>query len=92
MEFAETYHNWQSVNKDKLYSNVKEYCASINKNELKDYSLIPSKYIEFDRKEDEIDYDFEMKSIQNELKELLIEDENSKHELKQVLEELGYGI
>ena len=92
MEFAETYHNWQSVDKDRLYSDVKEYCASVDKNKLKDYSLIPSKYIEFNREEEKIDYDFEMKNIQENLKEIFIEDKNAKNKLKQVLEELGYGI
>lgn len=91
-EFAKTYHNWQSISKDTLYSDVKEYCASVNKMDLKDYSLIPSKYIKFDRKEEEIDYELEMKNIQNELRELLLEDEKAKKELKQVMEELGYGI
>ena len=91
-EFAETYHNWQTINKEKTYCDVKEYCASISTDKLKDFSLVPSKYIEFDKNEEEINYELEMKNIENELKELFFEEENSRKELKNVLEELKYGI
>ncbi|MBR3674300.1 MAG: N-6 DNA methylase [Clostridia bacterium] len=89
---ASTYHLWQSSDKEKLYSDIKEYCASVNKENLSDYSLVTSKYIEFDKKSEETNYEEEMKSIQNNLKELFIEEEKSKDEIKKIMEELGYGI
>lgn len=93
-EFVETYHNWQSINKDELYNNIKSYCHSASKQDLigNDYSLIASKYIEFDSKIEDIDYDSEMKKIQSELKTILKEEENSRNDLVKVMEELGYGI
>lgn len=57
-----------------------------------DYSLIASKYIEFDNEIEAIDYDSEMKKIQSELKSILKEEENSRNDLVKVMEELGYGI
>lgn len=94
VKIAETYHNWQSVNKDSLYNNIKEYCYSATKQEIidKDYSLVTSKYIEFDKQTETIDYDCEMKKIQQELSSILKEEEISKKELLNVMEELGYGI
>ena len=91
-EFAETYHNWISKKDYEKYENIKEYCASVNKNELKDYSLVPSQYIEFDRNEEEFDYDIKMKNIQSNLKNLYEEEEKSHKEILKVLEDLGYGI
>ena len=93
-KIAETYHNWQSVNKDSLYKNIKEYCYSATKQEIidKDYSLVASKYIEFDKQTETIDYDSEMKNIQQELSSILKEEEISKKELLNVMEDLGYGI
>ena len=58
----------------------------------KDYSLVTSKYIEFDSAIEEIDYTEEMTRIQGELKELFLQEEQSRKELAKVLEELGYGI
>lgn len=94
IKIAETYHNWQSVNKDSLYKNIKEYCYSATKQEIidKDYSLVTSKYIEFDKQTETIDYDCEMKNIQQELSSILKEEEISKKELLNVMEELGYAI
>ena len=91
-EIVKTYHDWQSIEKDKNYHDIKEYCVSIKKEELIDYSLVPSKYIEF--KNDIVDSDFyeDMKEIQVELKDLLLEQQESYENLKKIMEELGYGI
>ena len=91
-EIVKTYHDWQSIDKDKLYQDVKEYCASVNKNNLVDYSLVPSKYIEFKNDIVDSDFDEDMKNIQVELKDLLSEQEESYKKLKEIMEELGYGI
>lgn len=91
-EIANTYHNWKSVNAKELYKDEKEYCSSVKKNNLQDFSLVPSKYIEFDKKHSLTDYNVEMEKIQNELKELMSSEENSKEEVKKIMEELGYGV
>ena len=93
-EIATTYHNWISKDKDTLYKDVKSYCKGVTIDTVKkqDYSLVVSKYIEFNRKENAIDFDVEMKKIHTELSKLLIEENTSKAKVLKVMEGLGYGI
>lgn len=91
-EISSTYHTWQE---DKtLYNDKAEYCKSVTKEEVasKEYSLVPSKYIEFINQDENIDFDEKMKTLQCELKELFTKEEESKKELYKVFEELGYDI
>ena len=76
------------------YFDVPEFCHSASKQEIidKDYSLVPSRYIELKKSEEIFDYDFEMKKIQSDLKQLMEDNDTSRNELEKVLEELGYGI
>ena len=91
-EITKTYHNWQQKETD--YENVPEFCYSAKKEEIvkKDYSLVPSKYIEFVNRDENIDFDEKMKTLQTEFAELLKEEEKSKKELLNVFKELGYEI
>ncbi|WP_152184544.1 type I restriction-modification system subunit M [Sulfurimonas indica] len=91
-EIASTYHTWQSDKK--VYEDIPEFCYSASKEEVakKDYSLVPSKYIEFINRDENIDFDTKMKKLQSEFKTLLEEEEKSKKELLTVFEELGYEI
>ncbi len=93
-DVVKTYHDWQSADTFENYVDQKEYCYSAKKTEIveKDYSLVSSKYIEFDRENDEVDYDTEMKKIQSELQTLFLQEESSRKELMKVMEEIGYGI
>ena len=58
----------------------------------KGYSLVPSKYIKFVNRDENIDYDTKMKQLQSELTDLLNEEEKSKEDLLAVFKELGYEI
>ena len=58
----------------------------------KDYSLVPSKYIEFVNRDENIDFDTKMKSLQTELKDLLAQEEASKADLQNVFNSLGYEL
>ena len=86
------YHNWQVKNGN--YKDIPEFCYSAKTEEVrkKDYSLVPSKYIEFVNLDENIDYDIKMKTLQKEIGELLKEEEKSKKELLKVFKELGYEI
>lgn len=90
---ADTYHAWQTHTWTKE-NNVPEYCYSATIQEVaeKGYSLVPSKYIEFINRDENIDYDAKMKQLQTELTELLREEEKSKADLLSVLKDLGYEI
>jgi type I restriction enzyme M protein len=85
-----TYHQWQS----KIIENIPEFCYSASFDEVakKDFSLVPSKYIEFVNRDENIDFDEKMKALQSEFAELLKAEQQSKVELLKVFEELGYKI
>lgn len=93
-DIAKTYHLWQQSENLEEYKNIPEYCysASIDEIRSKDYSLVPSKYIEFKNRDENIDFDEKMSTLQKEFSSLLREDEQSKAELLAVFKELGYEI
>jgi type I restriction enzyme M protein len=85
-----TYHQWQ-CNK---IENIPEFCYSATLEEVaqKDFSLVPSKYIEFVNRDENIDFDEKMQSLKNEFAELLKAETASKNDLLTVFKELGYEI
>jgi len=89
-----TYHNWQQSNSETDYKNIPEFCysASFAEIEKKDFSLVPSKYIEFINRDENIDFDEKMQSLQGNFSELLKAEEQSKKDLLNVFKELGYEI
>ncbi|HMV41844.1 MAG TPA: class I SAM-dependent DNA methyltransferase [Leptospiraceae bacterium] len=93
-KIADTYHNWQQENYKKKYKDIPEFCYSATMEEVanKDYSLVPSKYIEFVNRDENIDFDEKMQSLQKEIGELLKEESKSRKELLNVFKELGYEI
>ena len=91
-QISKTYHDWQQVNSD--YEDVPEYTysASIEEIRKRDYSLVPSKYIEFINRDENIDFGDKMTVLQSEFSELLQSEEQSKKDLLNVFKELGYEI
>jgi type I restriction enzyme M protein len=85
-----TYHRWQ---KEQI-ENIPEFCyvATFDEVKKKDYSLVPSKYVEFINKDESIDYDEKMRSLRSEFSELIKTEENNKKDLFSVFKELGYEI
>ena len=53
---------------------------------------MPSKYIEFKNRDEQIDFDTKMKELQSELGELLKQEKKKKKELKDLFEKLGYSL
>lgn len=93
-EIASTLYIWQTTAKHERYQDTPEYCYSASVDEIrgKDYSLVPSKYIEFINRDENIDFDTKMRSLQAEFSELLKDEQKSKQELLKVFEDLGYDI
>lgn len=102
---TETYHNWQQEDYLNTYQDIPEFCKSacVEDTVLEDgtvdpgvaskgYTLVPSRYIEFINRDENIDFDTKMKTLQSELQELLKAEEKSKEELLAVFKELGYEI
>jgi len=76
------------------YKDIPEFCYSASFDEVvkKDFSLVPSKYIEFVNRDENIDFDEKMRALQSEFAELLKVEEASKRDLLGVFKTLGYGI
>jgi len=91
---TDTFHNWQQLGHAKTYQDTPEFCYSASFEEIKkkDFSLVPSKYIEFVNRDENIDFDVKMQSLQTEFAELLKAEESSKKELLTVFKDLGYEI
>lgn len=89
-----TYHWWQQNWSNTEYKNVPEFCYSAKIDELreKDYSLIPSKYIEFVDQDSGIDYDKEMKRIQWDFRRLLKDEKESQEQLINAFKTLWYEL
>ena len=89
-KISSTYHKWQ----EKKIKDEPEYCATatLADIEAKNWSLVPSKYIEFKNRDEALDFDAKMSELQGEMKILLAEEERSKKELKKLFKELGYEI
>lgn len=89
----QVYNNWQSADTS-LYKDVPEFCKSAQLSDIaaKDYSLAPSKYIEFIDHDLDIDYKKEMSRIQSEMKEVLKTEKKSQAMLEEAFRGIGYGI
>lgn len=90
-KIAQTYHNWQRGGD---YHDTPEFCHAATNAEIeqKGWSLVPSKYIEFVNRDEQIDFDSKMQQLQAEMRSLLTEEEQSKAELKALFEKLGYKL
>lgn len=88
------FHTWQREDFGTDYQDIPEYCYSADKNKIisNDYSLIPSRYIEFINNDIAIDYDKEMKRIRNDIKSILLEESESQVKLLEAFKGLGYEI
>jgi type I restriction enzyme M protein len=87
---TDTYHEWQSNDIEA----IPEFCYSAKFDEVakKDFSLVPSKYIEFINRDENIVFDEKMQNLQTEFAELLKAESQSKNDLLTVFKELGYEI
>lgn len=90
-EITSTFHNWQT---DGDYENIPEYSYAAKTEEIKskDYSLVPSKYIEFVNRDENVDYHEKMTDLQSDIVSLLQAEQQSNDDLKQVFEKLGYAV
>lgn len=103
LNIKKVYNAWQSVDTS-LYADVPELCRSVkilkkDKShpndttiEEMDFSLIPSKYIEFVDHDLDIDFGKEMARIQDEMRLLMVSEELSQSMLKDAFRRIGYGI
>jgi len=91
---ALNYHNWQQKDYKQTYKDVPEFCYSARFDEIveNDFSLVPSKYIEFVDRDAGIDFDEEMNRIKAKFETLLSEEDQSQKQLKNAFKELGFKL
>ena len=91
---VDRFKSWRLEGYQTPYEDVPEFCYAAKKAEIveKDYSLVPSRYIEFVQAGEDVDYDEKMTQLQGELKELLVQEQKSRQDLLEVMKGLGYGI
>ena len=91
---ADIYHQWQSEGTDGKDFAVPELYRSVGIDEIEqnNWTLVPSKYIEFIDHDLEIDYPKEMARIQQEMKELMQREKDSQKMLEEAFKGIGYGI
>ncbi len=61
-----TFHTWQQTEFKTKYQDIPEFCYSASFEEVakKDFSLVPSKYIEFVNRDENVDFDEKMRALQ----------------------------
>lgn len=93
-QISKTFHTWQQKSFVSEYKDIPEYCYSATIEEIaaKNYSLVPSNYIEFINRDENVDFDEKMLALKSDFAELLKAEEKSKKDLLNVFKELGYEI
>jgi type I restriction enzyme M protein len=93
-DVAATYHAWQRDDMSRTYRDIPEFCFSASLDQVKanDYSLVPSKYIQFIDNDKNIDFANEMEKISKTYATLLNQEESIQEDLKKAFESLGYAI
>lgn len=91
---AGIYHTWQSEGTDGASYEVPELYRSVGIKEIEEnnWSLVPSKYIEFVDHDLDIDFNAEMSRIQKEMQEVLAQEKQSQKMLEDAFRGIGYGI
>ena len=91
---ADIYHQWQSEGTDGNNFAVPELYRSVSIDEIEqnNWTLVPSKYIEFIDHDLEIDYPKEMARIQQEMKMLMQREKDSQKMLEEAFKGIGYQI
>lgn len=89
---AEIYHKWQSEGTDGATYAVPELYKSVHFDEIKknNFSLVPSRYIEFVDRDQSIDYEKVMSEAAEKVLEILARQEVNRTALKNAFAALGY--
>ena len=102
-DIKKVYNNWQSIDTT-LYADVPELCKAVkvlkkdkvNPEDItiedKDFSLAPSKYIEFIDHDLDINYEAEMARIQTDMRRLMKQEKESQAAFIDAFKGIGYGI
>ncbi len=90
-KIKDLYFSWQTGQE---YDDIPELCKSASLKEIREanYSLAPSKYVEFVDRDLDIDYEKEMVRIQTEMKNIMKQEKESQKSLEDAFRGIGYEI
>ena len=90
-KIKDLYFSWQT---GQGYDDIPELCKSASLKEIREanYSLAPSKYVEFIDRDLDIDYEKEMMRIQVEMKNIMKLEKESQKSLEEAFGGIGYEI
>lgn len=85
---------WESANKLRGSVEPAEYntFATLKEIEAKNWSLVPSKYIEFKNRDEAVNFDEKMRELHAEMRTLLKAEKESEKELAKVFKNLGFEL
>lgn len=94
MQVAQIYQTWQGIGTDGATYAKPELYRSVSLNEIADnnFSLVPSRYIEFVDRDQDIDYEGIMRDTVPVVANLLQRQAANQEALKQAFKELGYEL
>lgn len=94
LQVAQIYHTWQSIGTDGATYAKPELYRSVSLKEIADnnFSLVPSRYIEFVDRDQYIDYEGIMRDTVPVVANLLQRQSVNQEALKQAFKELGYEL
>lgn len=87
-----TYHTWQQKGYETTYKDIPEFCKSVNIDDLQGWSLVPSKYIEFANRDENVDYEGQMNKIGQSISKLFIERKQLDKEIFELFKTLGFEL
>jgi type I restriction enzyme M protein len=91
---AKIYHDWQLEGTDEKNYSEPELYRSVGLEEIAEnnYSLVPSRYIEFWDRDQEIDYEKVMKDASGRVADLLVRQQANQEALEKAFAALGYKM
>jgi type I restriction enzyme M protein len=91
-KIADVYHSWRG--KDGLYEDAPGFCKSAKLEEIRkhEYILTPGRYVGIEEEEDDEAFEEKMKRLTSELAQQMEEEKKLDEEIKNNLEEIGYGL
>lgn len=91
---TDTFHLWQQEGYKQTYKDVPEFCKAVSLKEIeeKGWSLVPSKYVEFANRDEEIDFGARMKELSEEMSTLMYERKSLDKEISELFHSLGFDI
>ena len=91
---ADTYHAWQQEGYSDTYKDTPEFCQSVRLDEIveKEFSLVPSKYIQFVNRDENIDFYKEMNNVATEISHIIEERKELDNSLCSLFAEYGITL